>query len=110
MTPEIKRDIRTAAVAMLCALAFVLLTVGQCCRLESAESTAQQAVKSGTMPAGAAAHEAPRSPNSSLQAPHSDAARSSCRGGACPAPAENSVRRPTAGAVFQLRRFLFFRR
>jgi guanyl-specific ribonuclease Sa len=109
MTPEIKRDIRTAAVVVLCALAFVLLTVGQCCRLESAESTAQQAVKSGTMPAGAAAHEAPRSPNSS-QALRSDAARSSCRGGACPAPAEHSVRRQTAGAVFQLRRFLFFKR
>lgn len=109
MTPEIKRDIRTAAIVVLCALAFVLLTVGQCCRLESAESTAQQAVKSGTMPAGAAAHEAPRSPNSS-QALRSDAARSSCRGGACPAPAEHSVRRQTAGAVFQLRRFLFFKR
>lgn len=109
MTPEIKRDIRTAAIVVLCALAFVLLTVGQCCRLESAESTAQQAVKSGTMPAGAAAHEAPRSPNSS-QALRSDAARSSCRGGACPAPAEHSVRRQTAGAVFQFRRFLFFRR
>jgi hypothetical protein len=94
---------------VLCALAFVLLTVGQCCRLESAESTAQQAVKSGTMPAGAAAHDAPRSPNSS-QALRSDAARSSCRGNACSAPAEHSVRRQTAGAVFQLRRFLFFKR
>lgn len=109
MTPDIRHDLKTAAIVVLCALAFVLLTVGQCCRLESAESTAQQAVKSGTMPAGAAAHEAPRSPNSS-QALRSDAARSSCRGGACPAPAEHSVRRQTAGAVFQLRRFLFFKR